>query len=163
VILTPDLSSATKKIKIELEDAHGQKYNLTVQGNLSKEKIMHVIEFAQLFEKDPIESSFEHKEGNGKLGLKLWNLITENFKHHTFTSSDLLRIYQDLYYEGIQLSVISIYLSRFYLKKQLNRSKNGKQWVYSLLKENVNYEKENYKKSNQAKLLSAPTVYDLHL
>ena len=163
MILTPDLSSATKKIKIELEDENGQKYNLTVQGNLSKEKIVNVIEFAQLFERESMQSSFEHKEGNGKLGLKLWNLITENFRHHTFTSSDLLKIYQDLYYDGVQLSVISIYLSRFYLKKQLNRSKNGKQWVYSLVKENVNYEKENYNKFNQAKLLSAPTVYDLHL
>jgi predicted transcriptional regulator len=93
----------------------------------------------------------------------LWDLITENFRYHTFTSTDLLRIYQDLNYETIQLSVISIYLSRFYLKKQLSRSKNGKQWVYSLVKENLNYEKGNYDKSNQVNLLSVPTVYDLHL
>lgn len=163
MILTPDLSSSTKKIKIELEDEKGQKYNLTVQGNLSKEKIINIVEFAQLFERNSMQTSFQHKEGDGKLGPKLWNLITENFRHHTFTSTDLLRIYQDLYYEGIQLSVISIYLSRFYQKKQLSRSKSGKQWVYSLVKDNVNYEKEYYDKSNQAKLLSVPTVYDLHL
>ena len=162
MILTPDLSSATKKIKIELEDENGQKYNLTVQGNLSKEKIINIIEFAQLFERNPMQTCFGRKECDGKLGPKLWNLITENFRHHTFTSTDLLRIYQDLY-DGIQLSVISIYLSRFYLKKQLHRSKNGKQWVYSLVKDTVNYEKENYDKSNQARLLSVPTVYDLHL
>ncbi|MDW0144844.1 MAG: hypothetical protein QOK69_07700, partial [Nitrososphaeraceae archaeon] len=84
-------------------------------------------------------------------------------KYHTFTSSDILRIYQDLYYQSIQLSVISIYLSRFYLKKQLNRSKNGKQWVYTLVKENLNHYKENYEKSNHPNLLSVPTVYDLHL
>jgi hypothetical protein len=146
-----------------LEDENGQKYNLTLQGSLSRAKIMNLIEFVQCFEKNSSDTSLEHKESDRKLGQKLWNLITENFRYHTFTSTDLLRIYQDLNYETIQLSVISIYLSRFYLKKQLNRSKNGKQWVYSLVKENLNYEKVNYDKSNQVNLLSVPTVYDLHL
>jgi hypothetical protein len=146
-----------------LEDENGQKYNLTLQGSLSREKIMNLIEFVQSFEKNSTDTTIEHKESDRKLGQKLWNLITENFRYHTFTSTDLLRIYKDLNYETIQLSVISIYLSRFYLKKQLNRSKNGKQWVYSLVKENLNYEKVNYDKSNQVNLLSVPTVYDLHL
>jgi hypothetical protein len=146
-----------------LEDENGQKYNLTLQGSLSREKIMNLIEFVQRFEKNSTDTSIEHKESDRKLGQKLWNLITENFRYHTFTSTDLLRIYKDLNYETIQLSVISIYLSRFYLKKQLNRSKNGKQWVYSFVKESLNYEKVNYDKSNQVNLLSVPTVYDLHL
>ncbi len=146
-----------------MEDENGQKYNLTLQGSLSREKIMNLIEFVQCFEKNSTDMTIEHKESDRKLGQKLWNLITENFRYHTFTSTDLLRIYKDLNYETIQLSVISIYLSRFYLKKQLNRSKNGKQWVYSLVKENLNYEKVNYDKSNQVNLLSVPTVYDLHL
>ena len=163
MISNPDLSTATKKIKIELEDENGEKYNLSLQGTLSKEKIMNVIEFVQLFDKNSIENSFEHKESDTKLGSKLWKLIIENFKYHTFTSSDILRIYQDLYYQSIQLSVISIYLSRFYLKKQLNRSRNGKQWVYTLVKENLNHYKENYEKSSHPNLLSVPTVYDLHL
>jgi hypothetical protein len=146
-----------------LEDENGQKYNLTLQGSLSREKIMNLIEFVQCFEKNSTDTTIEHKESDTKLGQKLWDLITENFRYHTFTSTDLLRIYKDLNYETIQLSVISIYLSRFYLKKQLNRSKNGKQWVYSLVKESPNYEKVNYDKSNQVNLLSVPTVYDLHL
>lgn len=146
-----------------MEDENGQKYNLTLQGSLSRQKIMNLIEFVQCFERNSRDTTIENKESDRKLGQKLWNLITENFRYHTFTSTDLLRIYQDLNYETIQLSVISIYLSRFYLKKQLNRSKNGKQWVYSLVKESPNYEKVNYDKSNQVNLLSVPTVYDLHL
>lgn len=163
MISSPNLSSGRKRIKIELEDENGEKYNLSLQGNLSKEKIMNVIEFVQMFEKNSMDNIFEHKESDIKLGSKLWNIITENFRYHTFTSSDLLRIYKDLYYESIQLSVISIYLSRFYIRKQLSRSKNGKQWVYSLVKENLNYDKQIYEKSNQSNLLSVPTVYDLHL
>jgi hypothetical protein len=167
VISCPDLSTARRKIKIELEDENGEKYNLTLQGTLTKEKLMNVIEFVQLFDKNSIdgsfEGSFERRVSDTKLASKLWNLIIENFRYHTFTSSDILRIYHDLYYEPIQLSVISIYLSRFYFKKQLNRSKNGKQWVYTLIKEKVNNFRENYEKPNDSNLLSVPTVYDLHL
>lgn len=167
VISCPDLSTARRKIKIELEDENGEKYNLTLQGTLTKEKLMNVIEFVQLFDKNSIDGSFEgsyeRRVSDTKLGSKLWNLIIENFRYHTFTSSDILRIYHDLYYESIQLSVISIYLSRFYFKKQLNRSKNGKQWVYTLIKEKVNNFRENYEKPNGSNLLSVPTVYDLHL
>jgi len=167
VISCPDLSTARRKIKIELEDENGEKYNLSLQGALTKEKLMNVVEFVQLFDKNSMEGSFEgsfeRRESDMRLGSKLWNLIVENFRYHTFTSSDILRIYQDLYYESVQLSVISIYLSRFYLKKQLNRSKNGKQWVYTLIKENLNSPRENYDKPSDSNLLSVPTVYDLHL
>jgi hypothetical protein len=167
VISNPILSVSRKKIRIELEDENGEKYNLTLQGTLSKEKIMNLIQFVQLFEKNSINTSSEHRggdrEGDTKLASKLWNLIAENFRYHTFTSSDLARIYQDMYYDSIQLSVASIYLSRFYLKKQLTRSKNGKQWVYAVVKESQNNFGEYLEKSNHPKLLSVPTVYDLHL
>jgi hypothetical protein len=163
VFLNPILSISRKKIRIELEDENGEKYNLTLQGTLSKEKIVNLIEFVQLFEKNSTTTSSEHREGDRNLASKLWNLITENFRYHTFTSSDLARIYKDVYYDSIQLSIASIYLSRFYLKKQLTRIKNGKQWVYAVVKDNQNNAAEYLEKSNHPKLLSVPTVYDLHL
>ena len=163
VILIGFLPSQRRKIKIELEDENGEKYNLSLQGTLSREKIMNVIEFVQLLEKNSANAKLEDKHGDVNLASKLWHLITENFRYHTFTSSDLLRIYQNLYYEPIQLSVISIYLSRFYLKKHLSRSKNGKHWVYALIKESAISLDKNYEKPNHSNLLSAPTVYDLHL
>ena len=163
VFLNPILSVSRKKIRIELEDENGEKYNLTLQGTLSKEKIVNLIEFVQLFEKNSTTPNSEHREGDRNLTSKLWNLITENFRYHTFTSSDLARIYKDVYYDSIQLSIASIYLSRFYLKKQLTRIKNGKQWVYAVVKDNQNNAAEYLEKSNHPKLLSVPTVYDLHL
>ena len=149
--------SALEKLEQEYRKLMKESYEL------SKVNIMNVIELVQLYDINSIDSSFEHRESDTKLGSKLWNLIIQNFKYHTFTSSDILRIYQDLYYQSIQLSVISIYLSRFYLKKQLNRSKNGKQWVYTLVKENINNLRVNYEKPNDSNLLSVPTVYDLRL
>jgi len=39
-----------KKIKIELEDADGGKYNLSLEGNMSKEKIMKVFELIEVLD-----------------------------------------------------------------------------------------------------------------
>jgi hypothetical protein len=41
------LSASKKKIKIQLEDAEGGKYNLSLEGNVSKEKIMKVFEWKE--------------------------------------------------------------------------------------------------------------------
>ena len=42
------MNSGKKRFKIELEDAEGSKYNLSLEGNVSKEKIMKIVEFVDL-------------------------------------------------------------------------------------------------------------------
>lgn len=39
-----------KKIKIELEDVEGGKYNLSLEGNMSKDKIIEIFELMELLE-----------------------------------------------------------------------------------------------------------------
>ena len=42
------MNSGKKRFKIELEDAEGSKYNLSLEGNISKEKMMKIVEFMDL-------------------------------------------------------------------------------------------------------------------
>jgi hypothetical protein len=42
------LSLGKKKIKIEVEDTEGGKYNLSLDGNITKDKIMKVFELMEL-------------------------------------------------------------------------------------------------------------------
>jgi hypothetical protein len=39
-----------KKVKIELEDVEGGKYNLSLEGNMSKDKIIEIFELMELLE-----------------------------------------------------------------------------------------------------------------
>ncbi|HYO05650.1 MAG TPA: hypothetical protein VER14_01535, partial [Phototrophicaceae bacterium] len=41
------MSTGKKKIKIELEDDDGGKYNLSLEGNLSKDKIQKVLQLVE--------------------------------------------------------------------------------------------------------------------
>lgn len=127
-----------KRFKIELEDAEGSKYNLSLEGNVSKEKIMKIVEFMDLLN---IESNGSGEDGTfttrpaASVGDKIWSLVEGKFPYGGFTSTDILEIYEDKYNEPIKLSIISTYLSRYSDRSRLVRNRQGKEWVYKIAKQ----------------------------
>jgi predicted transcriptional regulator len=132
------LSSKKKKIKIELEDDEGGKYNLSLEGNFSKEKILQVIELMELVRSDSTDAIINNspQENNRTLSVdsKIWNIIEQSFYYSTFTSSDIVNIYNKKYNETIKLSIISTYLARYVTKGKLNRTKRLREYVYDLVR-----------------------------
>lgn len=131
-------NSGKKRFRIELEDAEGSKYNLSLEGNVSKEKIMKIVEFMDLLN---IESngSGEMPMPNTKMpasvGDRIWSLIEGKFPYGGFTSTDILELYEDQYNEPIKLSIISTYLSRYSDRARLARNRQGKEWVYKVARQ----------------------------
>lgn len=168
------MSPAKKKVKIELEDAEGGKYNLSLEGNISKSKVMKIFEVMELLDvksqSDDIknDSNSEFKQNNlASIGDKIWYLVENKFTNNTFTSSDIVQIYEHEYHENIQLSIISTYLSRYAERGKLSRNRKGKEWVYKIIRhlvvENHSSEKNQYDHSSQHLSYDVPsTVYDLH-
>jgi predicted transcriptional regulator len=145
------LSTGKKKIKIELEDDDGGKYNLSLEGNLSKDKIQKVLHLVESLNISKEELNTMNKSIHGSNNIilkdidknnhslisiesKIWALIENNFAFSSFTSSDVAESYESLYQEQLQLSLISTYLSRYFDKKKLIRSKRGKEWIYKLIR-----------------------------
>ncbi|NHH97696.1 hypothetical protein DYY66_0264 [Candidatus Nitrosotalea sp. FS] len=121
---------ARKRIRIDLEDADGAKYNFSLEGNVTREKMLKIFELMNLM-------NIEEPEVGAQLdsiGAKIWNVIDKNFPIGKFTSSMILEKYEDEYEEPIKLSVISTYLSRFAVKGKVAREKQGKEWAYQILK-----------------------------
>lgn len=118
-----------KKFRIELEDAEGSKYNLSLEGNISKDKILKIVEFMDLLN---IEGP--HQDGElrapASVGDRIWALVESKFPYGSFTSSDILELYEDTYNEPIKLSIISTYLSRYAERGRLVRTRQGKEWIY---------------------------------
>jgi hypothetical protein len=131
------MSSGKKRFRIELEDAEGSKYNLSLEGNVSREKIMKIVEFMDLLN---IESN-----GNGEsetvsrspasVGDRIWSLVEGKFPYGGFTSTDILELYEDQHNEPIKLSIISTYLSRYSERGRLARNRQGKEWVYKITRQ----------------------------
>lgn len=122
---------ARKRIRIDLEDSDGAKYNFSLEGNVTREKMLKIFELMNLMNIEEPEGAASQLD---TVGAKIWNIIDKNFPIGKFTSSMILEKYEDEYEEPIKLSVISTYLSRFAVKGRVAREKNGKEWAYQILK-----------------------------
>jgi predicted transcriptional regulator len=145
------LSSGSKKIKIEFEDADGSKYNLSLDGVISKNKILKVYELMETLNAPGgtpyTENDNRHKnelthDGIGagnrltSVGSKIWYIVENKFHNTTFTSTDIQEMYEEEYKESMRLDAIATYLSRYVNKGKLVRNKKGgKEWVYKILLE----------------------------
>ncbi len=119
-----------KRIRIDLEDSDGAKYNFSLEGNVTREKMLKIFELMNLINIEEPETSAQLDS----IGAKIWHVIDKNFPIGKFTSSMILEKYEDEYEEPIKLSVISTYLSRFAVKGRVVREKQGKEWAYQILK-----------------------------
>ncbi len=145
------MSTGKKKIKIELEDDDGGKYNLSLEGNLSKDKIQKVLQLVESLNISKEEFNTLNKSNHilnnvipkdidknnhslNSIESRIWALIENNFAFSSFTSSNVADSYESQYNEQLQLSLISTYLSRYTDKNKLMRSKRGKEWIYKLIR-----------------------------
>ena len=164
------MSLGKKKIKIELEDEEGDKYNLSLEGNMSKEKVMKVMELMEAINTGKSESSGYNSyhtpnqmhENPSSLSSKIWHIVESKFPFTSFTSTDILEMYTDEYNEPIKLDVVATYLSRYHKKGRLLRSKGGKEWIYKVYKQpNVSQTSSHAKPRSPAQGYEA-TYKDLH-
>ncbi|MDQ4012512.1 MAG: hypothetical protein M3146_02155 [Thermoproteota archaeon] len=142
------MSSGKRKIKIEFEDAEGSKYNLSLDGDISKNKILRVYELMETlntldggqFEENSARDAKGIRMANGRsreslssVGSKIWYVVENKFPSSTFTSSDIQEMYEEEYKESMRLDAVATYLSRYFNKGKLIRNrKGGKEWVYKV-------------------------------
>src|SRR6185503_14182621 len=132
------MSSGKKKFRIELEDAEGSKYNLSLEGNISKEKVMKIVEFMDLLDMESPANGQSEAQGRrapASVGDRIWALVEGKFPYGGFTSTDILELYEDQYNEPIKLSIVSTYLSRYSDRARLARNRQGKEWVYKVARQ----------------------------
>jgi predicted transcriptional regulator len=159
------LSFGKKKIKIELEDANGGKYNLSLEGNMSKDKIMKAFELMEGFNTEGAQQgksdkyNIENQKNDNltSLSSKIWSIIENKFPFTSFTSSDILEMYREEYDEQIKLDVIATYLSRYHKKGKLNRSKKAKEWIYKVSRQSISInEKDEFKHQTGRQVFDSP-------
>jgi len=118
-----------KRIRIDMEDADGAKYDIKLEGNVTRDKVLKIFEMMDLMniEQGPEAPNLD------SIGGKIWNIVDKHFPVGGFTSTEILEKYEDEYDEPIKLSVISTYLSRFASKGRVERSKTGREWSYQTI------------------------------
>jgi len=121
---------AKKRIRIDMEDSDGARYDIKLEGNVTRDKILKIFEMMDLMN---IEEEQE-VTNTDSVGSKIWNIVDKFFPMGKFTSTNILEKYEDEYNEPVKLSVISTYLSRFSVKGRVNRTRTGREWTYQTIK-----------------------------
>ena len=119
-----------KRIRIDMEDADGARYDIKLEGNVTRDKVLKIFEMMDLMN---IEEEQESTNMDS-IGSKIWHVVDKFFPMGKFTSTNILEKYEDEYNEPVKLSVISTYLSRFSVKGRVNRTRTGREWTYQTIK-----------------------------
>ena len=121
---------AKKRIRIDMEDADGARYDIKLEGNVTRDKILKIFEMMDLMniEEENVVTNMD------SVGAKIWSIVDKFFPMGKFTSTNILEKYEDEYNEPIKLSIISTYLSRFSVKGKIGRIRTGREWTYQTIK-----------------------------
>lgn len=117
-----------KRVKVEFQDGMGTKYSLAVEGRISREKVLKIMDLMELVEGDhgfqppPVDKS--------SVFGRVVNIIETSYPGKEFSTADIARDYEETHSEPISLSTISTYLSRLTERGTLNRQKFGNSWVF---------------------------------
>jgi hypothetical protein len=121
---------AKKRIRIDMEDSDGARYDIKLEGNVTRDKVLKIFEMMDLMN---IEE--EHGTTNmDSVGAKIWHVVDKFFPMGKFTSTNILEKYEDEFNEPVKLSIISTYLSRFSTKGKIDRIRTGREWTYQTIK-----------------------------
>jgi len=120
-----------RKVKVEFQDESGTKYSLAVEGRLSREKVMKLMDLMDMVEASP-EVNQPKADESTTFG-RVYKIIQESYLAKEFSSADVARDYENLHGEPIGLSTISTYLSRLTERGYLARQRFGASWVYRMV------------------------------
>ena len=121
---------AKKRIRIDMEDADGARYDIKLEGNVTRDKVLKIFEMMDLMNIEEEESSVKMDS----VGSKIWHTVDKFFPIGKFTSTNILEKYEDEFNQPVKLSVISTYLSRFASKGRVERTRTGREWTYQSIK-----------------------------
>ncbi len=113
-----------------MEDADGARYDIKLEGNVTRNKVLKIFEMMDLMNIEEEEQSVKMDS----VGSKIWHIVDKFFPMGKFTSTNILEKYEDEFNEPVKLSVISTYLSRFTSKGRVERIRTGREWTYQSIK-----------------------------
>jgi len=122
---------AKKRIRIDMEDADGARYDIKLEGNVTREKVLKIFEMMDLMNIEEDEQKITNMDSTGS---KIWHIVDKFFPMGKFTSTNIREKYEDEYNEPVKLSIISTYLSRFSTKGKIDRTRTGREWTYQAIK-----------------------------
>ena len=102
-----------RKMRVEVFDENGNRYTVTFQGDVTRDKALRLLDIVELLGGVPGASSkLDQRNSEMSKFDKLHYIVKENFPVVWFSSRDVQALYEQKLKEPISLSTVSTYLSR---------------------------------------------------
>jgi hypothetical protein len=133
VVKTRDVMSA-RKLRLEVFDSQGNRYTITCEGSVNREKVLRLLDLVEL-----VGATGDEDEGWRRTSLantkfeKIRAIIEQHFPHEWFSSQDAKKACGQVLSEPLSLSTISTYLARLADRGFLLRKGSSNQRRYKIL------------------------------
>ncbi len=102
-----------KKMRVEVFDGGGNRYTITFEGNVTREKALRLLDLIELLGGIPgVNPNLKETASAYSKFDKLRSMLEKHFPIVWFSSRDAQLVYEQEFKEPISLSTVSTYLSR---------------------------------------------------
>jgi hypothetical protein len=113
-----------RKIRVEVFDGSGNRYTVTFEGRVTREKAIQLLDIVELLGGIPEEETPEWVNATSKRSKvdRVRQIVEKYFPITWFTSTDVQTTYEQEFKQPISLSTVSTYLSRMVDRRILAKS-----------------------------------------
>jgi len=119
-----------KRIKLEFFDTSGTKHSLSIEGELTLDKVNRLLEYAEIVGGSP-RGSLPPEAHESKMN-RLLDVINTGAANRSFDSREILHYYRETWGDDFTLGAVSTYLSRLVDRGILERRGSPAHWFYTL-------------------------------
>ncbi len=101
-----------KKMRVEVFDEEGNRYDITLEGKVTKEKALCLLDIVELLGSVHDAESLPQRKSNTSKFDKIRSIIENRLPLKWFSSKDIYLAYEHEFKEPIPLSTVSTYLAR---------------------------------------------------
>ena len=123
-----------RRFKLEFYDDEGVKHAITVDGQITREKVGKLLDLVEVMAGTPRATASALSVSPHKFD-RLASTIISGLKEKTFTASEAKKIFESQFSEKIPISTVSTYLSRLTDRGILQRTVNGRTVSYRVSSE----------------------------
>ncbi|MEM3377778.1 MAG: hypothetical protein QW674_02375 [Candidatus Bathyarchaeia archaeon] len=126
-----------RKMRVELFDSEGNRYTISFEGQITREKALHLLDLVELLggmpnEEQPLSAGANLPNNPLSRFEKVHYIIKKHFPIIWFSSKDVQSVYEQELKEPISLSTVSTYLLRMANKGLLIRTGGANNLKYKV-------------------------------
>lgn len=127
-----------RKMKVEVYDGSGSRYTVTIEGSVTREKAIRILEIVELLGGMPSQRTDRNMLSTSSLQKieQIRMIVEEKFPIVWFSSKDVKTVYENELHKPISQSMVSTYLSRLTNRGLLMRRKVSKEYNYRMATKN---------------------------